>query len=383
MQTTPPKLPSRVRSHSSNTHNISPSSSPQASPPTHHKLMVKSDSISSNEIIQSLPSSGDDIIEIRVPTPANATYDEPWTHIPITKSTKTRQSPNAPRNNGRRSSSSSTQSDSPRKGSYTMDASPVRRRKLFDDGNNSPMTSTLPKYYGDMANDVTSRTNRSSTRSLTPDYTLLDDQSYSPTHHINTTHSTSIVGSSAVNTKPRFKSTENISAQETTPPKNMFQQTNDQVSVTPQKSATHNLIHSQSSPGCQYTKSDQKMLVQLKKTGISFDGRDIGYTPPVSPEHYDITVQQTTTSSSTNEKMPTVSDFTNLLPGDIVEVSFNKKHRGQSKKKLVKHHNQSLVEAKVELLLHDEDINLTELPYSNLVSRQCDNIFYSMNELSV
>ena len=111
--------------------------------------MVKSDSISSNEIIHSLPSSGDDVIEIRVPTPSYATYNEPWTHIPITKSPKTRQSSNTRNNNGRRSSGSSSgsssQSDSPRKGSSTI-ALPVRRRKLFDDGGSSPTSHTLLRY---------------------------------------------------------------------------------------------------------------------------------------------------------------------------------------------------------------------------------------------
>ena len=314
--------------------------------------MVKSDSISSNEIIHSLPSSGDDVIEIRVPTPSNATYSEPWTHIPIAKSPKTRQSPNTRNNNGRGSSGSSSQSDSPRKGSSTI-ASPVRRRKLFDDGGSSPTSCTLPRYLAnsvETCHDQIPKANRLSARSLTP-----DDTNDSPTH----THS--------FKPETKFKSTENLFLQETTPLKGLFRQANDQISVTPQKPVgqTHKLIHTNSSPGCSYTKNERKMLAQLKQTGISFQGRDLGYTPPVSPDQYDDTIQHTHASTG-SEQIQTISDFSNLLPGDVVEVSF-KKNRVQTKKKSLKSHNQSLVEAKVELLIQNEGIDLTELPYSNLV----------------
>ena len=86
--TSPPKLPTRYR-HQSHKPHCSPLASPQNSPPIHHRLMIKSDSTSSNEVIHSTPPStheeGD--IPIRIPTP---TYEEPWTHIPIMKNPKLR-----------------------------------------------------------------------------------------------------------------------------------------------------------------------------------------------------------------------------------------------------------------------------------------------------
>ena len=88
ISTSPPKLPTRYR-HQSHKPHRSPLASPQNSPPIHHRLMIKSDSTSSNEVIHSTPPStheeGD--IPIRIPTP---TYEEPWTHIPIMKNPKLR-----------------------------------------------------------------------------------------------------------------------------------------------------------------------------------------------------------------------------------------------------------------------------------------------------
>ena len=157
------------------------------------------------------------------------------------------------------------------------------------------------------------QTNRLSARSLTPDDTLLND---SPTH----THSLK------PETKFKLKSTENLFLflQETTPLKGLFRQANDQILVTPKKPVgqTRKLIHTNSSPGCSYTKNERKMLAQLKQTGILFQGRDLGYTPPVSPDQYDDTIQHARASTG-SERMQTISNFSNLLPGDIVEVSFN------------------------------------------------------------
>lgn len=70
---TPPKLPNRNRPHSAKTaHRImpSPGPSPCTTPIVHHKLMIKSDSTSSTEVIHSTPTliKDDDIIEICVPS---------------------------------------------------------------------------------------------------------------------------------------------------------------------------------------------------------------------------------------------------------------------------------------------------------------------------
>ena len=79
---TPPQLPTRARPHSAKS-SQRVQKSPGSSPPiAHHKLMIKSDSTSSNEIIHStIPTAkdGSDIIDIRIPTPP---YDEPFALLP-------------------------------------------------------------------------------------------------------------------------------------------------------------------------------------------------------------------------------------------------------------------------------------------------------------
>ena len=76
----PPKLPSRARPqshkpvHTSLSNNTTPNTTPISTPITHHKIMVKSDSSSSNEIFHSITSSkggDDDVIDATV-------YDKPW-----------------------------------------------------------------------------------------------------------------------------------------------------------------------------------------------------------------------------------------------------------------------------------------------------------------
>lgn len=86
--TTPPKLPSRNRPHSAKTprRNIPQEQSSFVTPTSHHKLMISSDPMRSNEVIISTPlSNKDDIIEISVPD-----YEEPFKQV--VSSTEPKQS---------------------------------------------------------------------------------------------------------------------------------------------------------------------------------------------------------------------------------------------------------------------------------------------------
>ncbi len=339
-QAQPPKLPSRTKTQQIPT---PPNSSPRTSPPAHHRLMIKSDSTSSSEIIQSLPSSGDDVIEIRVPTSSDATYNEPWTHIPFARNISSKYSPNG----GTRGSGSS--SGSPRKGSLTM-VSPVKRRKLFSEGGgHSPTSKTLPR--ASLTSEPVSFSAKTTRRSLTPDDTLFDD-SISPKH------------SPKPFTRPRSRclSSENVSIRD-------FMSS--RTFEPPAKPSRNKLVHTHSSPNC-FKKSD--VINQLKKTGVSFESKDM-YSPPISPEHLyaDISDRQANEAGtkSNNEKEMTTDE--------IVEISVRQSKLRKSSRTHT--HIRSLLEDQVEDLLRKEGIDFTEMPYSNHVSQGYTKI--TINYLSL
>ena len=308
-QTTPPKLPTRFRSHSYKTHTSSPSSSPQTSPPTHHKLMVKSDSASSNEIIQSLPSSGDDVIELRAPTSADATYDEPWTRIPLTRS------PNVKQSNTSKSKGSS--SSSPKGGCSTM-ISPVKKRRLFDGTERHP-SKTLPRYLSE-----TNMTMHGSQPVSKPRTLLLSERSLTS----EDSPLSSVQCALSPNSDPFSK---------------------------PQRDGNQDL------PCFLIKQKSESVIEKLKHTGIIYEGSEAGYTPPVTP------TEDKESEKGGVEVPREVKDAKDDISfADVEEIPLKQK-KHQNKKKSLQFQNRSSLELTLESILEDEGIDLTQIPYSNLV----------------
>lgn len=331
--------------------------------------MVKSDSTSSSEIIHSLPSSGDDVIEIRNPAnpgAADTLYNEPWTHIPINRSPGGfTHSPNSKLTSSRRSSGSS--SGSPKKSSLTT-GSPIRRRKLFEDTTGGHFGSqTLPKLPhkgGVVLGEPPMNTRRESMDKVIIDETLFRNKS-----------STLGVVSEHVSSKRRGRclSTEDIFL--TTPLDEEPLENERGLSLSEPRHTIYGKarIHRmQSSPGLGNKR--RNILEQLKQTGISFDGQDIRLTPPISPDNDVTTVTDDITKQQDNtghycEVIPPITDYNSgrRSSDGVVELQM-KKLRNQSKHRTgSKHRNRTVLELRVESLLESEGIDLTVLPYSNLV----------------
>ena len=220
--------------------------------------------------------------------------------------------------------------------------SPVKKRKLFNDGgSSSPTSKTLPRYSHESDSSL-DRTNR---RSLTPDDTLSDeakDYCNSPVTHSFREHPF----------RKHSLSNDNISQQKVTHPKGR-----NTDSESPLQRPKPKLLHAQSSPSF---RSDS-VIQQLKRTGISFES-DIGLTtPPISPEPSD--------AGEKSKSLPRDSISGIISLEDVEEIHLKKAASISSKRRSSRSRVQSALEERIESLLQDEGIDFTEPPYSNQVCR--------------